>query len=150
MCMTKTVEIFDRGTLYEIVSQDHDETFECSSFEIDVGDNTILTEDGRTTIDIENDEFFHINEGDICTTVSVEDEEQQYMPETVTIPFEDVYTFSGKVEHRDIPNTETAYKMFKYLPRVNLEVSTSGDELTPVTIEFDGETYICNKVINDE
>jgi hypothetical protein len=62
----------------------------------------------------------------------------------VTLPYEDYYNTSEKIAEIDnIPDTDEAYRMFKYPPHASITFEWDKDEneLDPLSVEIDGDEY---------
>lgn len=85
--MSKTIEIWHHGhSNFEIVSPDRDEIVYANGYTIEVDGRGALMENGVQTVDIQSDEYFHIEKEGNHATITIEDEPPG--PEIITKKYE--------------------------------------------------------------
>lgn len=143
--MSKTLEINEAEShLYnfEIVTPDHDEAFDVNSYEF-LDPFKVLHEAGRASINISNDQFFHIevtDANDGHAKISVSDKPQPTEHEFVA-PYRCGYTFGELVSECGVPDTDQAHKALKYLPTVRVDMTYSDGEVSVEAVEVDGDIF---------
>lgn len=93
--MTKTLEILqdDVTNIYKIVSPDHEQSITVDAYTLDLGDGvTSLVEDGRHTVDVAPDKYFHIDEDGNLNHATISVEKHPQGPREYYIPYEAAYT----------------------------------------------------------
>jgi len=140
--MVKTLEIVQDDP-FIVRPQGWDEEYKCKSYMLDVGDREILNEAGIQTVNIEQDEYFHIEQdgdgADSHVRVTVEDEQQGTT--IVDIPYDDQYTLLEKIANCGVPDTKEGRDAFRYCPQVRLLVEYESGETDVAGIEINGKQY---------
>lgn len=145
MKSTKTLEIYETDTRqhnFEITSPDHEETFEINSYEL-VDPFKVLNEDGVTRINIENDQYFHIEVTDANDGHAKigQDNEPPSQEIEIEIPYRNSYNFGELVSEFGVPDTDTAYDTLRYLPTVSVGIVYEHGNRSIEYIEVNGDRY---------
>lgn len=138
--MSKTIEVWEEGDGYRVVSPDHEEEFVVNGYTVDA-DETLTVEDGRATVNIGHDEYFHVEETFEGRHVEISVSDEEPGPQEYVFPYMDDLTFEGKVERAGVPDTPQAQDALEQLPLIELVMEYQKGEATPVAVRVGAERY---------